>query len=53
MSAAGAYGLPKDPLAAAPKQALVETAMAEVCRVGAATRAEVAQVLPPVYELLP
>jgi len=53
LGAARGYGLPPDPLADTPKEALVETAVAAVCQVAAAAKQEVAEVLPPVYELLP
>jgi len=45
--------LPPDPLADLAREALIQAAKQEVCQVAAATEDEVAQVLPPVYELLP
>lgn len=53
LTAARAHGLPADPLAECSKEALIETAVREVCGLAAASDAEVAQVLPPVYEMLP
>jgi hypothetical protein len=53
VAAARAHGLPKDPLAGLSKEAFVEAAVREVCALAAATNAEVAQVLPPLYEVLP
>jgi hypothetical protein len=48
-----AYGLPTNPLAELPKEVLIETAVQEVCRIAAATRDEIEQVLPPTEDLLP
>jgi hypothetical protein len=53
LAAARAHALPQEPLAGLSREALVEAAVREVCGLAAATSAEVAQVLPPVYELLP
>jgi hypothetical protein len=53
VSAVRAHSLPADPLAKLSKEALVEAAVQEVRELASATEAEVAQVLPPEYELLP
>lgn len=53
LEAAGTHELPLNPFEGLPKEDLIEMAVREVCQVAAATRTEVAQVLPPVYELLP
>ena len=42
-----------DPLAGLGKEVLIDVAVREVCQLAAATSAEIAAVLPPVYELLP
>jgi hypothetical protein len=52
LTGAHTHGLPADPLAETTKEALIAAAVQEVGQVAGATPAEVAQVLPPVYELL-
>lgn len=47
------HGLPPDPLASVSKEELVRAALVEVAKVAAASEKEIAQVLPPVDELLP
>jgi len=51
--AARRHGLPPNPLADASKEQLVSTAIVEVAKLAAASEKEIAQVLPPVDELLP
>jgi hypothetical protein len=51
--AAQKHGLPPDPLAGLDRLDLVKAALTEVAVVTAATENEIAQVLPPVDELLP
>jgi hypothetical protein len=51
--AARRHGLPVNPLASVSKEELVRTALGEVAKLAAASEKELAQVLPPVDELLP
>ena len=53
MDAAQRCGLPPNPLANLEPRQLVEAALPAVAKVGGATPTEIAQVLPPVHELLP
>jgi hypothetical protein len=47
------HGLPPDPLATISASDLVSAALPEVAKLGGASEKEIAQVLPPVDELLP
>ena len=47
------HGLPPNPLAGTSREDLVNAALPEVAKIGGATQNEIAQVLPPVDELLP
>jgi hypothetical protein len=51
--AAAQHGLPPDPLAATPRDALVQSAVAEILAMERFTAQDIAAVMPPVYELLP
>jgi hypothetical protein len=53
LKAAREHGLPANPMATVRKEDLVEAALKEVAKVGGASEQEIAQVLPPMEELLP
>ena len=53
VEAARRHGLPANPLAGVRPAQLVEAALPEVAKLGGASEKEIAQVLPPVDELLP
>ena len=53
LRAAHMHGLPANPLAALSRQELVHRAVTKVTSLAAATESEIAQVLPPLEEMLP